>query len=807
MFACASLAALAAALSTTFAASPSIRVWPSGVPSDRTDVVNSAQASAAGTDIPLGGQNEVTIVVSPIDPLNLAMSSLHQYRVSTDGGLSWGPAHLSVVPSGYSRSGDPTLAFDSQGRLFYGHLGTRTTGGGVDVFVTELHPATGALIAGPVRVTNSGPTSLNDKPWLAVDTFPDSPFRDRLYVAWTKFDAGQDVLVSFSADHGATWSAPVLVSTPAEGLPWPTHAATAPNGDAYVVYHSQTGFLCNPDGVSGQVVVARSTDGGVSFAQKTLAFGPGEADVTFNVQDCPDGVIPQTDFWMQGSAQAWILPDPVLAGVVSVVANDDPDNMHGSGDDGDVYMARSGDHGLTWGEPSRVDHGAGTSLQVFPTAAIDQSTGCIAVMWYDTRNGAVNPGGNYLLDVFYTISIDGGISFGPDLQLNDVPFDPDKNAPIRDPGPPATRRIGEYIAAAVGAGDFHGGWTGNNISSQQAIVDSVVMACEPPIPPAPAPDPSGTARNRFLSFLVPQAAAASGPSLTALRVRIVDLQNPQPPNAACCPPPDLSMYEADTCSAAGETDGCVRWIGPPVTILESQDSPGLGAFRGARLGCSPYYHAWSAEGLVHVTGAEVVPSSAYEIVNVGGLCMGNEDGCVFVSEPLAIVTARHGDVVAPFNPPDPSTQPDAVDVASLVNKFKNAPGAPSKTSAQLQPNVPNLNADQDALDIAACVDAFKGFAYPFSGPCPCPSQVSCDVTACTVSSQCTGPHGPGARCVRTCTSGPNAGLSCNYNMHCGRCLDAGAYPCDADADCPGSSCSLGACGAGFCRDRCERCAP
>ena len=730
------------------------------------------------------------------------MSSMHAYRVSTDGGLSWGPLIPSPVPSNYSRSGDPTLAFDSQGRLFYGILGTRTSGGGVDVIVSELNPTTGGLQAGPFPATNSGPFDLNDKPWLAADHFPDSPFRDRLYVAWTEFAANTRVFASYSADHGMTWSTRVLLSEPSDVVPWPVHVAVGPEGDVYVSYHSQAGFNCNPDGVSGKIVVARSTDGGVSFPQKTLAYGPGEADITFNIQDCAYGVIPQTDFWMQGSAQAWVVPDPLTPGVVSVVANDDPDDVHGSGDDGNVYIARSDDHGLTWGAPFRVDQGPAETLQVYPTAGVDGATGCIAIMWYDTRNGAVNSNGNYLLDVFYTVSTDGGWTFETEVQINDAPFDPDKDAPIRYPGPPPTRRIGEYIGVALAGGDLPAVWTGNNVSSQQAIFDSVAMACQPTFPPSPRADPSGASRNRFVSFSVPPTAAA-----TALRVRIIELQNPVPPNAACCPPPDFSMYEADTCAAAGETNDCTRWVGPPVTVLESQDSPGFGAFRGARLGCNPYYHAWSAEGLLHVTGAEVVPSSAYEIVNVGGLCMGNEDGCVFVSEPLAIVTARHGDVVAPFNPPDPSTQPDAVDVASMVNKFKNAPGAPSKTSAQLQPNVPNLNADQDALDIAACVDAFKGFAYPFSGPCPCPSQVSCDVTACTVSSQCTGPHGPGARCVRTCTSGPNAGLSCNYNMHCGRCLDAGAYPCDADADCPGSSCSLGACGAGFCRDRCERCAP
>jgi hypothetical protein len=394
---------------------------------------------------------------------------------------------MSPIPADYNRSGDPALTFDSQGRLFYTSLGTKVSGGGVDAFVSELDPATGAVLAGPVRVTTSGPSSFADKPWIGADQTVGSPFQDRLYLAWTQFEAARNVYVSYSADHGATWSAPVLISGPADFLPWPVHVGVAPNGYAYVAYHAQTGFMCNPDGISGKVFVVRSTNGGVSFPQKTLAFNPGEADITFNIQDCASGVIPNTDFWMQGSAQAWVLPDPLQAGMVYVVANDDPDNVHGSGDDGNVYIARSADHGLTWSAPIRVDDGPGTSLQVFPTAAIDLTTGCIAALWYDTRNGAVNAGGNYLLDVFYSISLDGGLSFGPAVQINDVPFDPDANAPVRFVGPPPTRRIGEYIGVAVGDGDLHAVWTGNNVSSQQAVADSVPGACDPPPPPPPVP--------------------------------------------------------------------------------------------------------------------------------------------------------------------------------------------------------------------------------------------------------------------------------------------------------------------------------
>ncbi len=291
-------------------------------------------------------------------------------------------------------------------------------------------------------------------------------------------------------------------------------------------------------------------------------------------------------------------------------------------------------------------------------------------------------------------------------------------------------------------------------------------------------DPSNITKNRAIALSIPPMTTSGPGGMSALRVKLIDQHNPQPPNAPCCPSPDFSLYEfASTCI---DPLGCVRWVGQPALFRESQDSPGAGSFKAARLQCTPYYRNWSAEGLFYVVGGEVNPSSAFDVQQVAATCMGGEESCTAVSAALRIDTARFGDVVAPFNPPTPSTQPDGLDVSALVSKFKNLPGSSSKALMQVQPNVPELNGDVSALDIVACVDAFKGFAYPFSGPCPCPSDVTCNMTACSTAAQCSG-----GTCVKTCATGDYDGLPCINNTHC-----------------PG-----GTCGAGFCRDRCGRCTP
>jgi hypothetical protein len=294
---------------------------------------------------------------------------------------------------------------------------------------------------------------------------------------------------------------------------------------------------------------------------------------------------------------------------------------------------------------------------------------------------------------------------------------------------------------------------------------------------------------------------------SAIQITMIDLQNPVPPNAPCCPPPDFSRFESGI--ACTDPSACIRWVGPAGSFLESQDNAALGSFAAARLQCTPYYRDWGASDAIHVVGGELLPSSKYDVRVYPVECRGEEGTCFAVSDPVSIETRRAGDIAPSYNPPSPTTQPDALDVAAAVNKFKSLPGAPSKSIAQVQPNVPELDADVSALDIAAIVDNAKGFAYPYSGPCACPSTVPCNATPCGNASACTSLYGAGATCVKTCDDGPNLGLPCNNHVHCGRCVDGAraGYPCDADSDCPGSTCGTGTCGSGFCRDRCGRCEP
>lgn len=459
-----------------------------------------------GTDVPLGGfRNEPTVAVNPIDHANIAYASLRSLRVSTDGGVTFEPEVMFTVPVTHAVAGDPSITFDSQGRLFVAYLGVPSPGQGIDVFIAQCDPATGAILVGyPVNVTASIglPASVehsHDKDWLAADMNPASPFRDRLYLVWTDFTitgGGNEVLTTYSADQGATWSSALNVSDAlVEGFCWPGNNFVAPNGDVYVAYHSQPieGFdnTANPNGDFGQIFVARSTDGGVTFTQKNLAYGPGDADMTFNVQTT-SGAIPGMNAWLQGSVQPWVVADPIRPGRIYVVANDDPDNDTTTagndpaqgGDPADVFIVISEDDGLTWSDPARVDGGPAGTIQIMPTANVDMETGCLVVHYYDNRAGAVNANSIFLLDVYMTASTDGGMTFVSDFPINDVPLDPEAGAVNRFAGPPPTKRIGEYNGVAVADCRALSVWTGNTVDgggdplAQQSFFEASINACE-----------------------------------------------------------------------------------------------------------------------------------------------------------------------------------------------------------------------------------------------------------------------------------------------------------------------------------------
>src|SRR5205823_3539053 len=165
-----------------------------------------------------GDQAEVAIAADPSDPNILLGASGGFARTrtytSTDGGKTWRSA--ADVPNtllGDVPAGDPMPAIDSAGHQYLGFVAASPT-----------TPAPYYALA-----TRDGsnddwqPTNrpilddrFQDKPMLAVDNAPDSPYAGRLYMGGVEFRIGRGsgtMVLTHSDDRGQSWSKPVTLTT------------------------------------------------------------------------------------------------------------------------------------------------------------------------------------------------------------------------------------------------------------------------------------------------------------------------------------------------------------------------------------------------------------------------------------------------------------------------------------------------------------------------------------------------------------------------------------------------------------------
>lgn len=232
-------------------------------------------------------QNEQNIVVNPTNSLNV-VTSANDYRwgfraqvyVSTNGGHTFTNTILPRwdTPTGgtglfthVAAGGDPVLSFAPDGTLYYSALvydfsfPTHTPSG---VAVAVSHDG-GASWADPVMVHyESANGFFNDKEWIVAGA------GGNVYVTWTLFKSnlGQGGYISshiveaVSHDYGATWSDPIAVSDAAHPYDQGSSPAVAPDGTVYVAYEGNQASDISRD----QIVVARSTDGGLTFTNTEI---------------------------------------------------------------------------------------------------------------------------------------------------------------------------------------------------------------------------------------------------------------------------------------------------------------------------------------------------------------------------------------------------------------------------------------------------------------------------------------------------------------------------------------------------------
>jgi hypothetical protein len=355
-------------------------------------------------------QNETAIAVDPLNP-NRIVAAANDYVTRTwtctiggtpcsalgegssgtyfsnDGGHTWccvatDPAHQGTLIPGinfltggpYDAGGDPSVAFDSRGNVYYAGLGFDRAAPPNTVAVNKgTFDANGKLTWGPPTFINptTSPSTLNDKEWIAADANVASPFRDRIYVSWTRFlfnahngnYVQSPIFFAYSTDGGQTFSAPQNIGGNVlydQG----SRPMVGPNGEVYVIFNGSTRLA-----QLSSTYVVKSTDGGATFGKPVkiadVQFLIPIANTVFRNDSYPAGAVaPNGDVYV-----AW---STILSNSGGLCPTRTNTNCHAAA----VY-SKSTDGGATWSAPVPIFPALDASPQVadgYPVTQPDGST-------------------------------------------------------------------------------------------------------------------------------------------------------------------------------------------------------------------------------------------------------------------------------------------------------------------------------------------------------------------------------------------------------------------------------------------------
>src|SRR5436309_3076591 len=276
-----------------------------------------------------------------------------------------------------------------------------------------------------------------------------------------------------SVDGGQTWTSGLLPGFPgdasSQGLASPLHRSNATSdpvlafdrlGNVYyaglVVNVSAAGFLGN--GPIGNTVafVAKYTNDGVTYSSVKLVTGP-----LFAVN--PASWVTSGSS-IGASFRAFTIPQ-IAADAHGVYVVFDDVRLGNS----NVYITRSTDGGGSWTAPLRIND-ITTGQHFFPT--IVASGGIVDVAWYDSRFNTQTP--MTALDVFFTNSNDGGVSFSARVRVTNVSFNPGlvKRTDAPNWNEPF---MGDYIGIAAKPSAAHPFWADNRFACD--TYDAAYTSC------------------------------------------------------------------------------------------------------------------------------------------------------------------------------------------------------------------------------------------------------------------------------------------------------------------------------------------
>lgn len=387
-------------------------------------------------------QNETALAVNPANHDNWvggandysgsnlldgrAQSSCGFYA-SNDSGQTWSGGLLPVQP-GFTGGGDPSIAFDDAGNVYYACLNFELTLPGFSAGDSGLYlfksTDGGVSFEAPTEViTGSGVGDFHDKEFITT-----GDLTNNVYMAWMHQG---DIRFAGSDDGGVSFAAPapaanVEVNDPDNSTNQGAVAATLhiPNPEGPDGERIYVAWLAEPSSATGRILFDRSSNGGASFGTdvavennviqfpfRQTGSGIGVASRPTLIGEFGDPAQnPENAFRVNSFPSMDVCRNPASPyfGHIYIVF---ADNRFGNGD---IFFKKSVDGGETWpgAFTKRINDDDSGHDQFFPWIDVDENCK-INVSFYDRRDDP----DNLRFHLYFSHSTDSGTSFSPNARM------------------------------------------------------------------------------------------------------------------------------------------------------------------------------------------------------------------------------------------------------------------------------------------------------------------------------------------------------------------------------------------------------
>ncbi|HSY17537.1 MAG TPA: sialidase family protein [Candidatus Acidoferrales bacterium] len=403
----------------------------------------AAQTLSVGPNVNInrqsGYQGEESIAIDPTNP-NRLFAWANDIRTgtadnsagySTDCGVSW-IARFTGTDGWPALGGDPTCSFDSFGNLFaasfdstFRSIQVRASTNAGQTFSNLLLTITSTKNALDQPTIKAGPGTAAGQVAVWV-----------MYLNKTALVARGAAVTGFNS-FGAFGSE---LTIPGSGTGNFGDVAIGPNGQVAVAYQTPSG------GVGPSTIQLAVNSTGNTADSFTLAAGTVTTQVGgFRAIPAQPSRTVDAELGL-----AYDISSGPHRGRLHLVYTDAPST---TSNDLNIFTRFSDNDGATWSSPVRVNTDTGTNSQFFSKIALDPTSGNIAMVWYDCRNSAANN----RVELWGTVSLDGGVSFMPEVKIS--------AGSTSGVGMGGGNELGDYLGLDFYNGVLHPAWADDSNST------------------------------------------------------------------------------------------------------------------------------------------------------------------------------------------------------------------------------------------------------------------------------------------------------------------------------------------------------